>query len=179
MELLNNDKKWFLSDEGSKLFATLDNVNDRAVFIYSYLKSFSNEVFEKENILFKTAFLLADAVFNSQVAYSSFPKILDEKVNPFVAFFANAKREYTQEQIYCIFLSFIHNVADPFKKTDWIYNDSSFKDNEYLNKLNDEGRLFFVPNETLLPEKDAFKCEEVYNMIQLEIIWLFLKNREV
>ena len=36
MELLNNDKKWFLSDEGSKLFATLDNVNDRAVFIYSY-----------------------------------------------------------------------------------------------------------------------------------------------
>ena len=174
MELLKKDKQWFLSDEGSKRFAALSSVGDRAVFIYSYLKTFANDFFEKENILFKTSFLLADAIFGSDVPYSSYPSLLDEKVNPFVAFVANAKREYTVEQIYCIYLSFVHNIADAFKKTEWIYKDSLFKDDEYIHKLDEMGHMFVIPNKNMLVDAKAYECDEKYNIIQLEILWLFM-----
>ena len=176
MELLKKDKQWFLSDEGGKKFATLSSVGDRAVFIYSYLKNFANDSFEKDNILFKTSFLLADAIFNSDVPYSTHPGILDEKVNPFVAFIANAKREYSIEQICCIYLSFVHNIADAFKKSEWIYNDSLFKDDGYIHKIDELGHLFVVPNKDMFVDAKAYKCDEKYNMIQLEIIWLFLEK---
>lgn len=176
MELLKKDKQWFLSDEGGKKFAALSSVGDRAVFIYSYLKSFANDSLEKNNILFKTSFLLADAILNSDLPYSTYPGILDEKVNPFVAFVANAKREYTIEQIYCIYLSFVHNIADAFKKSEWIYNDSLFMGDGYIHKIDELGHMFVIPNEDMLVDAKAYKCNEKYNMIQLEIIWLFLKK---
>ena len=176
MELLKKDKQWFLSDEGGKEFAALSSVGDRAVFIYSYLKTFADDSFEKENVLFKTSFLLADAIFNSDVPYSTYPSILDEKVNPFIAFIANAKRKYTIEQIYCIYLSFVHNIADAFKKTEWIYNDLLFKDDEYMHKIDELGHMFVIPNKDLLVDAKAYKSDEKYDMIQLEIIWLFSKK---
>ena len=176
MELLKKDKQWFLSDEGSKFFAALNSVGDRAVFIYSYLKTFANEALDKENILFKTAFLLADEVFNSNFSYSAYPELLSEKINPFIAFIGNAKRGYTTEQIYCIYLSFVHNIADPFKKSEWIYNDSFFKEDKYVRKIDELGHLFVVPNEDMFVDAKAYECDEEYNLLQLEIIWLFTTN---
>lgn len=176
MELLKKDKQWFLSDEGSKKFAALSSVGERAVFIYSYLKTFASETLEKENILFKTAFLLADAVVNSAVEYGAYPKLLDETANPFVAFISNAKREYTEEQIYCIYLSFIHNIADPFKKTEWVYSDSILKEYGYIDKIYELGHMFVIPNPDFLINSEDYECDEEYNMIQLEIIWLFGKK---
>lgn len=176
MELLKNDKQWFLSDEGSKKFVALSSVGERAIFIYSYLKTFVSETLEKDNFLFKTAFLLADAVVNSEVEYCTYPNLLDEKVNPFVAFLSNAKREYSEEQIYCIYLSLIHNIADPFKKSEWIYNDLVLKGDGYIDKIYEMGRMFVVPNPDFLVDIAAYECDEEYNMIQLEIIWLFGKK---
>lgn len=176
MELLKKDKKWFQSEEGRECFAALNSVGDRAVFIYSYLKTFANDSFEKGSILFKTSFLLADAIFNSDVPYGTYPGILDEKVNPFVAFIANAKKGYTVEQIYCIYLSFVHNIADAFKKSEWIYNESLFKDDGYIHKIHELGHMFVIPNKDMFVEAEAYKCDESYDMIQLEIIWLFGEN---
>lgn len=173
MELLKKEKQWFLSDEGGKKFAALISVGERAVFIYSYLKTFVSETFEKNNILFKTSFLLADAVINSNVPYSAYPDILSESHNPFIAFLANAKREYTIEQVYCIYLSIVHNIADPLKKSEWIYNDSLFKEDGYIHKMDELGHLFIVPNEDMFIDANAYKCEDKYNLIQLELIWLF------
>ena len=177
MELLKKDKQWFLSEEGGKKFAALNCVGDRAVFIYSYLKTISNEAFEKDNILFKTAFLLADEVYNSNLEYSQYPEILSEKANPFVAFLSNSKKGYTEDQIYCIFLSFIHGISNPFNKADWIYNEKMFKDDEYIHKLDELGHMFVIPNKLFLPNAEAYKCDEKYNMIQLEVVWLFCKDR--
>ena len=176
MELLKKDKEWFRSEDGSKRFAALNSVGDRAIFIYSYLKTFANETFDKDNTLFKSAFLIADSVFSSGLEYSQYPKILDEKCNPFIAFFSNAKNNYTKEQIYCIFLSFVHGIAEPFKSNDWIYNSSLFKDDGYIHKVDETGHMFIVPNEDMFVDANAYKCDEKYNMIQLEIIWLFGEN---
>lgn len=173
MELLKKDKQWFLSEEGGKAFAALTSIGDRAVFLYSYLVNIASDSLEKQNATFKTAFLLADAVYGSDVEYSSYENLLNEKTNPFVAFLANAKRKYTDEQLYCIYLSFIHGVADPFKKDEWIYNDEYFKGDAYIRKLEEGGYMFVVPNDNFLPDPSAYECDEKYNMIQLEIVWLF------
>ena len=73
MELLKKDTAWFLSEEGSKSFAALSSVGDRAIFIYSYLKTIANESFEKDKMLFKMAFFIADAVFSSDLLIYSLP----------------------------------------------------------------------------------------------------------
>lgn len=173
MELLKKSKEWFLSEEGGKVFAALSSVSDRAFFIYAYLKTISNEIYEKNNVLFKTSFLLADAIFNSEVEYSKFPQLLDEKKNPFIAFFVNAEKDYTEKQLYCIFLSFIHNIANPLNKNEWIYNKSLFEDYGYARKLNELGHMFVIPNRTMMIDAKAYNCDEKFNMIQLEIIWIF------
>lgn len=173
MELLKKDKKWFLSEEGGKTFAALNSVGDRAFFVYSYLKTFVNEAFEENNLIFKTSFLIADAILNSEVSYSKYPEILDEKANPYIAFLTNAKRKYTIEQIYCIYLSFVHGIADPFKKTEWIYNESLFKDDGYIHKIDEMGHMFVIPNKDMFVNSNVYECDETYNLIQLEIIWLF------
>lgn len=173
MELLKKDKNWFLSEEGSRTFAALNSVGDHAVFIYSYLKILANENLDKDNFLFKTSFLLADAVHNSAVEYHGYPDLLDESKNPFVAFVANANQKYTDEQIYCIFLSFVHGIANPFSKSDWIYDSEVLKGDGYIHKVDDSGHMFVIPNEDLFVDADVYACDEKYNLIQLEIIWLF------
>ena len=173
MELLKKDKNWFLSEEGGKQFAALNSVGDRAVYIYSYLKSFANEDMDKNNQLFKTAFLLADAVSGSKLAYSKFPALLDETANPFIAFLSNTKIKYTDEQLYCVYLSIVHNIADAFNKVEWIYKAEMFKDNKFMEKLDELGHRFVFPNKLLFVDAEAYKCDEEYNEVQLEIIWLF------
>ncbi len=173
MELIKKEKSWFLSEEGGKTFAALDSVGDRAVFIYSYLKNIANERFEKNNIIFKTAFLIADAVYNSDIEFSQYPNLLNEQVNPFIAFLKNAKISYSNEQIYCIYLAFVHSIADPTKKNEWIYSEKYFKDKHYLFKCEELGHMFVMPNESLLPDMSAYKCSPKLELIQLEIIWLF------
>lgn len=173
MELIKKDKKWFLSEEGGKKFVALKSVGERAVFIYSYLKNITNKDFDENNQLFKTAFLLADAVYGSKLTYSEFPALLDEGTNPFIAFLTNTKFKCTDEQLYCIYLSIVHNIADPFNKNEWIYKAEMFKDNNYMRKIEELGHEFVIPNKRLFVEPDAYKSEEKYNDIQLEIIWLF------
>lgn len=176
MELLKKDKQWFFSDEGKKAFASLSSVGDRAVFIYSYLKTIANENSDKDNILFKTAFLLADEVFASDLPYKNYPDIINERVNPFIAFLSNAKRVYASEQIYCIYLSIVHNIANPIMKNDWIYDEAVFKGDGYIRKIDELGHMFVVPNPDFMVDAGAYKCDEKIHMIQLEIIWLFGKK---
>ena len=124
MELLKYDAAWFLSKAGCNMFNSLESLEDRSVFMYSYLKQIANGEFEQDGILFKAAFFLADAVLGSSLSYSSYPDILDPAKNPFVTYLDCAERCPGAGAVYSIFLSILHGVADPAKHNEWIYDEN-------------------------------------------------------
>ena len=84
MELLKRDSAWFLSPAGSKVFSDLTSLEDRSVFLYSYLRTVAKPEFEQDRILFKIAFFLADGVMGSSLPYQSYPDVIHPGKNPFV-----------------------------------------------------------------------------------------------
>lgn len=178
MELIAKPKSWFFSNEGQAKFSSLTSIAERAIFIFSYLRRFTINKMEVNNILFETSFLLANSVFNSQLPYHTYPALLDEKKNPFIAFLTKAKLSYSPKQLYCIYLSIIYDIANPFDENEWIYDAALFTDTSYMDKLCELGHPFLIPNELYLPNIKAYECDEMLKEIQLEIIWIFIKHLE-
>ena len=174
MELIINDKQWFLSEQGQKSFENCKNLAERSVFIYSYFKSFAAESLEKDSFLFKMAFLMADSIYSSSAPYAKLPEFLDSAKNPFVAYVKNAKKVFGSQENYCILLSILHKTANPFKTNDWIYNHSLIDGKEYIAKLKETEKCFIEESEASLIDGDAYNIDESLRGIQIEIAWLFI-----
>lgn len=171
MELLKYDAAWFLSKAGCNMFDSLKSLEDRSVFIYSYLKKIANAEFDQDSILFKAAFFLADAVLGSSLTYSSYPDIIDPAKNPFVAYLAHAEHCPGAEAMYSIFLSILHGVADPAKRNEWIY-DENMENPEYVEeKLTELGKCF-CSGDVTMASTDAFAIADSLQLVQLKLIWL-------
>ena len=179
MELLKKDTAWFLTDEGGKQFAALDSLEERAIFIYSYLKTIAHESFEKDKTLFKMAFFIADAVYSSDVTYSKYPEILKADSNPFVAFLKNAEIFSGNEKTYVILTAVLNNKANAFDKSDWIYDeeilDCELEADEFESELAERGIEFLPGSGTTMPDPELYNIDSKLRLMQLQLVWIFLK----
>lgn len=175
MELLKKDNAWFLSDEGSKQFAALSSLEERIIFIYSYLKTISKESFEEEKTLLKIALFIADAVYNSDLSYSKYPEILKADSNPFVAFLQNSITFSGKEKTYVIFTAILNNKANAFNKSEWIYDREILDSNDLESDL-EERKIEFLPGyTTMMIDPEVYNIDSKLKLLQLELVWIFLK----
>lgn len=172
MELLKKDKEWFLSEEGTNQFCAL-SLEDRSVFIYSYLKSFVNECFN--NVLFRISFFMADAVFESNVEYAKTPKLLDAQFNPFVYFLSRAKFCPDNEVLFVIFSSILHNKVDTKNHKEWIYDKEMLGSEDFLERVSDLNVEFLPSGDFDMVDPDFYEMNSKLSFLQLELIWMFLK----
>ena len=175
MELLKKDTMWFLTDEGGKQFAALSSLEERTIFIYSYLKTLTNESFEKDKTLFKMAFFIADAVCSSDVDYNKYPEMLNTKSNPFVAFLANAPKYYGKEKTYVILTAILHNKVNPFDKSEWIYNEAVIESDSFVDDLSERGIELFSTSSFSMIDPENYDINPNLQLLQLALVWIFLK----
>ena len=171
MELLNFDASWFCSEKGQKAYSSIKSLEDRSVFLYSYLRKIAPADFDEDQMLFRIAFFLADTVVDSTLPYSTYPALIDPQKNPFVAYLKNADHYPGGTVVYHIFLSILHGIAMPMKQNEWVY-DKQLDDPEYLEKkLEALGKPFFASGVSMV-SADAFAIEESLQQVQLKLIWL-------
>lgn len=175
MELIKKERAWFLSEEGGKSFTALSSLEERAIFIYSYLKSAVNEGFEKENTLFKIAFFFADAVYCSNKPYSQYPAILNFQSNPFLRYLENADKYYGKEITYMIFTAILQGKADPTNQGEWIYNHEFLNSETLFEDLLEKGIEYLPANSMDMVNPKAYQMEDSDKFLQLELVWIFLK----
>ncbi|MBR7133676.1 MAG: hypothetical protein IKD04_09120 [Clostridia bacterium] len=175
MELIVKEKNWFLSEEGGKKFTALSSLEERTIFIYSYLKSTVNEDFDKKNTLFKIAFFFADAVYNSDKPYSKYPQILNPEINPFLQYLEKADEFYGNEKTYIIFTAVLQGKVNTANNDEWIYNNSFLKSDDFLDELSEMGIEYLPTHSMHMVDPQAYKTAEIDNFIQLQMVWMFLK----
>lgn len=172
MELLHYAPSWYLSEAGCTAFSSLRTLEDRSVFLYSYLKTVAKPDFDKEQTLFKIAFFLADGVGCSALPYRGYPALIDPSKNPFVAYVCAAEHCPGSETLFYIFLGILHQIADPRKRNDWVY-DKQLEDEEYLReKLALLGKNLY-PDPTIMADTEAYAIDPTLQALQLKLIWLF------
>lgn len=172
MELLNKETQWFFSEEGIRSFQALRSLEDRSVFLYSYLKTVANERLEKDNLIFKTAFFIADALYGSSVAYAEYPDVIDKTKNPFVAYLANLKEPCPLEVVYCAFIAILHGLVDAFNPSEWIYDRKYSKKDNMLEKLGETDHAF-LPDGPAIVNPSIYEIDAGLEPIQLKIVWMF------
>lgn len=171
MNLIRKEKDWFLSEDGQKAFEGITSLEDRSIFIYSYLKTFADESFEQNKTLFKLAFLMADFVYGSNTAYSKYPEILKKENNPFIAYLTNAEEFYGDETTYTILTSILYNKANAFNKNEWIYNPKEME----TEKLKERG-IEFIPTSSDMLDIDIYASDSDIPEMQIALVWIFLKK---
>jgi hypothetical protein len=171
MELLEHDAQWFLSKPGCDAFASAKTLEDRSVFLYSYLKQVAPADFDKDQMLFRIAFFFAEAIMGSTLPYNTYPALIDPEKNPFVAYLKNADHYPGAQTTYYVFLSILHGIATPIRQNEWIY-DTQFEDPEYLEKKLTELGKCFCSSAVGMTDVDAFDIEESLQPVQLKLIWL-------
>lgn len=177
MQLINKESSWFLSPEGENEFSQLNTLEERTVFIFSYLKTTVSSKID-DNCIFKLAFLFADAIYSSEVAYAKYPDMIDVAKNPFLEYFCSVDYTCDEFGIYCVLLAILHGKANPYDKSDWIYNSGLFVqkydahiDLSYELETND---MLYADDSTCgLGNPKAYEIEDKYKYIQAEIVWLF------
>ena len=184
IELLKHDVAWFFDEQGIAEFGTLESLEDRTFFLYSCLikqvpwepdnmKVKRSEYLPvKEQVLFRVAFFLADAVLWSGLPYGSYPAVLNPAKNPFVAYLTNTKRCLAPYKIYYTYMSIIHGVADPMKKDEWIYDN---RDNwlSHLAEINHDIRK----DDEKMIDPELFKVAENLQVLQLKLLWHFAGDK--
>ena len=171
MRLLNFDANWFCSTQGQTAYSSLRTLEDRSVFLYSYLKKITKADFEKDQLLFRLSFFLADAVAGSELPYSAYPALVDPAKNPFVAYLKNTTLCPGSRAVYCICLAILHGIADPFVQNNWIYQ-KELQDADYLEEKLSELDKNFVATSVSLADPDAFAIDAPLRIVQLKLIWL-------
>ena len=172
MELLKKETQWFFSEEGIRSYQALQSLEDRSVFVYSYLKTVANEQLEKDNLIFRTAFFIADALFGSSVAYANYPGVIDKTKNPFVAYLTNLKEPCPLEVVYCTFIAILQGLVDAFDPSEWIYSKKYQSKDEMMEKLGEMDRRL-IPDGPAIVDPSVYRIDAALEPIQLKIIWMF------
>lgn len=174
MELVKQSPAWFTTDAACKAYANLDTLEDRSIFLYSYLRSVSSETMDQQGLVFKIAFFLADAVANSTLPYAAYPDIVDGAKNPFVALMMTLKKPYDNDAMYCVMMAILCGVANPMNQNDWIYDATLFADKKaYRQKLEALDRGFLPSSDAWLADPAAFAVDEGLEFARTELIWMF------
>lgn len=180
MELINKERSWYFSDEAKAQFEKLPSLADRTTFLYSYLKTIAVPELEKDNFLFKMAFLLADAVYHSTFAFAKYPLLITVDENPFINYISNLKAYYSHEIQRALLLLVIQGRVEPNNTEEWIYDVNLFQQDGFAEKLNTivEGirGSEYMEQEGRMSDPDYFELPEDRRFIQLEILWLFGKQ---
>ena len=174
MRYISKNLEWFCSQEGLNCLEKAVNLEERIDFIYNYLVSIckNNQTDYEEIAVFKIAFLLSDAISKSNLEYTQNDKILDDQINPFVAFINNANTIHDDGTLGLLLLSILHEIANPFLKNDWIY-DEKYNDYNVLVEHLEQLDHKFDSGSIMLVDTKAFETDKEKELIQLEIIWLF------
>lgn len=173
MELIKKEAAWFASDAGCQAYRALHTLEERSIFLYSYLKTIAHESFDRDGILFKFAFLLADGVSRAEVTYSAYPEIIRENANPFIAYLRNADVCFGEKETYIALMAILHGLADPRSKTAWIYDKSILGSKDYDDALEEHNAQFLPAFELEYIDLTPYSVDKALEFIQLELVWLF------
>lgn len=183
MDIVNNNTSWFLSDEGTKAFSALNSLDDKTIFIYSYLKkvAYANTACkdnEKEKALLKISLLLADAISQSTAEYSQYPALIDPGKNPYIAYLANARFLGSDAMLFTVFSSILRGFVNPYDMNSWLYNaDLKYCDSDFLDYLNENENIHVYDYRlAYMVEYPPLSAEDGY--IQLAFVWAFLKDEK-
>lgn len=174
MVVTKRSTDWFFSNEGIKAFeSTSENLAERSAFIYSYLITVIDEKDKDNSFVFKLAFLIADAIYGSDLAYSKYPAIIDPKQNPFVAYIKNLKVIPSQEIIFLSVISVLHGWADALDANEWIYDEKKQTRDCFKEKFENLNIDLISP---IMANPYVFDIEPEKETLQLKIIWAFYND---
>ena len=172
MELLKYDASWFKSAAGQSYFSQLHTLEDKSVFMYSYLKKLAPAEFDKDQILFKTALFLADAVYGSALPYGAFPNFTDPQKNPYIAYLSTATNPPQPMVLWAIYASILHGTVDPVQRDSWIYQKF---DGDLLSEELKEVGCNFGFHPAILESPSRFDIQEELQLVQMKLAWFFAK----
>ena len=162
-----------MSDQGRKALSGIDTTVELTDFTYHYLKSMigQKQLF-KDDILYRVAFVLADAVAGSNRPYAGKEALLNAASHPFIAYFERLSRPLSPKSLCFELLLILFGAVDPFSAAEWIYDTSrqGYSEDEYKQIALEHGIDF----ETVL-RRDYAGTEDV-RLIMCEIIWLIGKD---
>lgn len=166
-------KDWFLSDAGRGLLNQTQTTVELTDYTYHYLKSIMcNKQMLSEEDLYRVAFVLADSVAHSHLAYGCKENLLNASVHPFVAYFQNVKRSLSTKSLCYEMLLILFGAVDPFNSSEWIYDSGrqGYSEEEYKEIAGSHDLDF---KQFLKTECDL---QEDLRLIACEIIWLIGKQ---
>ena len=175
MELLNKNEQWFSSEEGMKIFHSLSSLEDRAIFIYSYLKNILPSCLEKNKIIFKIAFFIADNIEMLGEEIAEYPGLISANNNPFLYYLSRLDYCPQDEILYVVFSAILHKKVDVKDGNEWIYNKALLTSDEVFSTLGEMGMDFLPQSDIQMADPDLYEDDEKNGLLQLNLVWLFLE----
>ncbi len=176
MELLQKETAWFLSEEGVRQYEALTALEERVLFLYSYLRTVSSEDMDREHTLMKMAFLLADGVSRSGAPYAAYPDLIRPEKNPFVAYVKNAKYVPECDKLFVIMMAILQDKVNPNNLSLWIYDRGVLDQEKFPRWLADQG-MHYLPTSVIdMVDPAAYEVDPSLEEIRTVLIWLFAKG---
>ncbi len=173
VEKYGKDKAWFLSPAGRKVLDETRTTVELTDYIARYLEcTIANKNLLVGEDLYRFAFVLADSVINSKQSYAGKENVLNEDLNPFIAYLQRMKRNLSHKNLCYEMLLILFGAVDPFNPNEWIYDNhrGGFSEEEYQAKAEEIGINF-----TQLLSNDYTGKEDI-RLIMCEFIWLIGKD---
>ncbi len=176
MKVINQPAEWFTKDSSETEYNSCKTLAEKTVFLYSYLKTVADKSFEKNNALFKMAFLFADAISQSDLPYKNYKALIDPEQNPFVMYLKKSSGYINECAVFNTLLAIIQEKVDVSDGNSWIYEKEFFKDEEYPDKLEEIGCCYVANPRYYVNDPAKFEVRDALKMTVLEIYWLFGVN---
>ncbi len=173
MDILNREGAWFLSPEGTAAYEKQQNLEEKTIFIYTYLSKILNESFDKDHTTFKLALFFADAISSAGLPYSTYPELINPAKNPFLAYLVNLGKHPEERIVYYGFMSILHEIADPMMQNSWIYDKELMSSDALADKLVELEHNFYEEIPNSLPNPLVYDIAEQLRPVQLKLMWFF------
>lgn len=173
MELLQKDTAWFLSEEAVRQYESLSSLEERVLFLYSYLRTIAHEDIEREHTLMKMAFLLADGVGRSAAPYAVYPDLIRPEKNPFVAYVKNAKFVPAAPKMVAVMMAILHEKVSPNNLSTWIYDRGILDQEKFGQWLKEQGMEYLPATVITLVDPAVYEVPSGLEEIRTLILWLF------
>ncbi len=138
MKAQNLWTKWYYSDEGKELYDLYESPAQRTEYFYNYLIMYMGRDEVYNEIVYKTAYVIAHSVDNSSLEFGRFPDVLDPEKNPLVQYVRTEKPRGSNFKKHGIgLLAALHNTSenkfaneseDPYKNLTYAEADGSVSD---------------------------------------------------
>lgn len=184
VDIIHN-AQWYQTAEAIAEFEKMSSLEDRVVFISEYLKCIINEHRQKQGpykqfndfemscinkVSFGFAIFLADAIYGSDLPYSTYPALIDKKQNPF--FESWLALEFGKDNsIHPIFEDFTSIIAEENARK---RNDTKTFKQELISKVGTaNAQKYSAQIFSILPDTGIYDLVPSLQIIQLKNIWFF------